>query len=101
MFLKSPAVPDFVALHEGSIVGEKTQPALELFPEEKYPWFGEVTCTWSPNKLSRRSLINMRSFQERYIAIAVGSSRLSWWDVDAETAIILVLANGLPFNPWL
>ena len=77
MFLKSPAVPDFVALHEGSIVGEKTQPALELFPEEKYPWFGEVTCTSSPDESSRRSLISLSSFQARYVAIAMGSSRLS------------------------
>ena len=41
MFLRSSAVPDFVALHEGSIVGDKTQPTLELFPEERYPWFGD------------------------------------------------------------
>jgi hypothetical protein len=43
MFLKSSAVPDFIALHEGSITGEKTQPTVELFSHEKYPWFGEVT----------------------------------------------------------
>jgi hypothetical protein len=43
MFLRSSAVPDFVALHEGSITGEKTQPTVELFPLEKYPWFGDVT----------------------------------------------------------
>ena len=41
MFLRSSAVPDFVALHEGSIVGEKTQPTIELFPEERYAWFGD------------------------------------------------------------
>ena len=41
MFLSSSAVRDFVALHEVSIVGEKTQPTVELFPEERYPWFGD------------------------------------------------------------
>ena len=34
-------MPDFVALHEGSIEGKKTQPTIELFAEEKYPWFGD------------------------------------------------------------
>lgn len=43
MFLKSNVVSDFVALHEGSIVEEKTQPTIELYPQDKYAWFGEVT----------------------------------------------------------
>ena len=43
MFLKSSAVSDFVAVHEGSVREEKTQPTLELYPQEKYPWFGHVT----------------------------------------------------------
>ena len=34
---------DFVAVHEGSTVEEmKTQPVLELYPERKYAWFGDV-----------------------------------------------------------
>ena len=45
MFLKNSAVPGFVALHEGSIHGEKTQPSFELFPQEKYAWLGDVTST--------------------------------------------------------
>ncbi|KAK3053330.1 hypothetical protein LTR09_005499 [Extremus antarcticus] len=43
MFLKSLAVPDFIALHEGSILEEKTQPTIELYPQDKYPWIGDVT----------------------------------------------------------
>lgn len=43
MYLKNSAVPDFIALHEGSVQGEKTQPTNELFPQEKYSWFGHVT----------------------------------------------------------
>lgn len=43
MFLKSNVVPDFIALHEGSIKGEKTQPTIELYPQDKYEWFGHVT----------------------------------------------------------
>jgi hypothetical protein len=43
MYLKSNVVPDFIALHEGSVVEDKTQPTIELYPQDKYPWFGEVT----------------------------------------------------------
>ena len=42
MFLKSAAVPDFVAVHEGSVKEDKTQPTIELYPQEKYPWFGDL-----------------------------------------------------------
>lgn len=43
MFLKSNVVESFIALHEGSIEGGKTQPVIELYPQEKYAWFGHVT----------------------------------------------------------
>lgn len=43
MFLKSNVVPSFVALHEGSIRGKKTQPVIELYPQDKHAWFGKVT----------------------------------------------------------
>ncbi len=43
MFLKSNVVGSFIALHEGSIQGEKMQPVIELYPQEKYPWFGHGT----------------------------------------------------------
>ncbi|KAF2482287.1 Mss4-like protein [Neohortaea acidophila] len=44
MFLRSNVVPSFVALHEGSIRGEKTQPVIELYPQDKHAWFGKVTA---------------------------------------------------------
>lgn len=36
MFLQSNVVESFIALHEGSIQGDKTQPVIELYPQEKY-----------------------------------------------------------------
>lgn len=35
MYLQSNVVESFIALHEGSIVGDKTQPVIELYPQEK------------------------------------------------------------------
>ncbi|KAK5168386.1 uncharacterized protein LTR77_006956 [Saxophila tyrrhenica] len=43
MFLKNSKVPDFIALHEGSIREEKTQPTMEFYSKDKYPWFGDMT----------------------------------------------------------
>ncbi|KAL5387418.1 hypothetical protein DPSP01_003641 [Paraphaeosphaeria sporulosa] len=43
LFLKSTAVADFVAVHEGSTTEKsKSQPVLELFVHEKHPWIGDV-----------------------------------------------------------
>ncbi|KAF2448424.1 hypothetical protein P171DRAFT_428504 [Karstenula rhodostoma CBS 690.94] len=43
LFLKSTAVADFIAVHEGSTTDKtKSQPVLELFAHEKYPWIGDV-----------------------------------------------------------
>jgi hypothetical protein len=92
MFLRSSAVPDFVALHEGSIVGEKTQPTLELFPEEKYPWFGEVTGKCNSCEVWDFFLIDMSSCQQGDIAIALGSARLSWRDISAGTSFSIDLS---------
>lgn len=36
MYLQSNVVESFIALHEGSIVGDKTQPVIELYPQEKW-----------------------------------------------------------------
>ena len=53
MFLKSNVVKSFIALHEGSIQGEKTQPVIELFPQDKHAWFGNVTGKWSIEVMSK------------------------------------------------
>ena len=73
MFLRSSAVPDFVALHEGSIVGDKTQPTIELFPNEKYPWFGELTSK-TPGANLPQYTNRMFSCQQGDVTIALVSA---------------------------
>ena len=66
MFLTSSVVANFVALHEGSIVGEKTQPVVELYSQEKYTWFGHVTCEFmTTRKHLRKSFNQLRTAGER------------------------------------
>jgi hypothetical protein len=65
--LKSNVVPDFIALHEGSIKGEKTQPTIELYPQDKYEWFGDVTSIMSLSICDDQML--MRTTQGKTIII--------------------------------
>lgn len=62
MFLSKPAVSDFVALHEGSIVDEKTRPTVELFPEEKYPWLSNTMIGMLVQPMRNYDSSNLNSY---------------------------------------
>ncbi|KAF2168776.1 hypothetical protein M409DRAFT_36243 [Zasmidium cellare ATCC 36951] len=43
LFLMNPAFKGLTILTAGTMDGERTQPSMELFPENKYQWLGDVT----------------------------------------------------------
>ena len=43
LFLLNPAFKGLSILTAGTMDGERTQPSMELFPENKYQWVGDVT----------------------------------------------------------
>ncbi|KAK4499786.1 hypothetical protein PRZ48_007972 [Zasmidium cellare] len=43
LFLTNPAFKGLTILTAGTMNGERTQPSMELFPESKYQWVGDVT----------------------------------------------------------
>ena len=72
MFLKSNVVSSFVALHEGSIQGDKTQPVIELYPQDKQPWFGNVTGESILTKTLNLLLMSHDSWREEDDSFPVG-----------------------------
>ena len=74
MYLKNSGRAGFVALHEGSILGDKTQPTTELFAEEKYPWIGHVTCKVEVLQSLGLKLMAHYSRNPRNITLTMGSS---------------------------
>ncbi|KAF2099223.1 hypothetical protein NA57DRAFT_76452 [Rhizodiscina lignyota] len=42
LYLKNSAFPGLVVLHCGTMEAEGPQPSMELFPENKYAWIGDV-----------------------------------------------------------
>lgn len=76
MFLKSNVVTSFVALHEGSIQGEKTQPVIELYPQDKHPWFGNVTGELLSTKTLNILLMSHNSWRKEDDSFPVGSGCL-------------------------
>lgn len=72
MFLKSNVVSSFIALHEGSIQGEKTQPVIELYPQDKQPWFGNVTGELLLAEMLNMLLIYYDSWREEDDSFPVG-----------------------------
>ncbi|KXT06348.1 hypothetical protein AC578_9127 [Pseudocercospora eumusae] len=42
LYLSNSAIKGFVVLHCGNLEGTKTQPIMELFPEDKLSWIGNV-----------------------------------------------------------
>ena len=42
LYLNTSAVEGLILLNAGSLLGERVQPTVEMFPENKYPWIGNV-----------------------------------------------------------